>query len=151
MKINLALFDRARLDIKPLADRVNDLDLGNVLDLEVCARVRPELMEVGRCIREAKQKGSAVILFLGAHVLRAGVQRYVIDLMEKGFVSCIGGSGACAIHDYELSLIGATTESVAKYISDGQFGLWRETGELNDIVAQGAKNGLGLGEAVGKA
>jgi hypothetical protein len=59
-------------------------------------------------------------------------------------------NGAGAIHDYELARIGATTESVARYIREGQFGLWRETGELNDIIAEAADQHLGLGENVGR-
>jgi hypothetical protein len=54
------------------------------------------------------------------------------------------------IHDYELARIGATTESVARYIQSGEFGLWRETGELNDWVAEAAREGLGLGENAGR-
>jgi hypothetical protein len=59
-------------------------------------------------------------------------------------------NGAGTIHDYELARIGATCESVAKYIRTGQFGLWRETGEINDAVRSGAARGLGLGESVGR-
>ena len=59
-------------------------------------------------------------------------------------------NGAGVIHDYELARIGATTESVARYIRDGQFGLWRETGELNDWIAEAARLDLGLGENVGR-
>ena len=59
--------------------------------------------------------------------------------------------GAGPIHDFELARIGATTESVARYIRSGEFGLWRETGEMNDIVREGAAAGLGLGESLGKA
>src|SRR5207247_2473431 len=87
---------------------------------------------------------------MGAHVLRAGVQRFIIDLMEKGYLSLVAMNGGGMIHDYEFSLIGATTESVARYISEGQFGLWQETGKLNDIVINGARQGLGLGESVGQ-
>ena len=87
---------------------------------------------------------------MGAHVLRAGVQRYLIDLMEKRLLSCIAMNGAGVIHDFELALIGATTENVAHYIRNGRFGLWRETGRINDIVAEAAKDGIGLGEAVGR-
>jgi len=54
------------------------------------------------------------------------------------------------IHDYELARIGATTESVAKYINEGQFGLWQETGELNEWIAQAADQQFGLGENVGR-
>ena len=59
-------------------------------------------------------------------------------------------NGAGAIHDYELARIGATTESVARYIRTGEFGLWRETGELNDWIREAADCGLGLGENVGR-
>ena len=70
---------------------------------------------------------------MGAHVLRAGVNRHLIDLIERGCIDHIAMNGAGAIHDYELARIGATTESVARYIRTGEFGLWRETGELNDV------------------
>jgi hypothetical protein len=75
----------------------------------------------------------------------------VIDLMERGVLTHIGTNGACAIHDYELALVGATTESVARYIQEGQFGLWAETGQLNDVVREGLVAGMGFGESVGKA
>jgi hypothetical protein len=88
---------------------------------------------------------------MGAHVLRSGVQRYVIDLMERGLLTCLATNGACAVHDFELALIGATTENVSRYIKKGQFGLWRETGMLNEIIKNGAQQEMGLGEAVGKA
>jgi hypothetical protein len=60
-------------------------------------------------------------------------------------------NGAGPIHDWELALIGATTESVARYIQTGEFGLWLETGRMNDVISEGAQAGLGLGEALGKA
>jgi len=87
---------------------------------------------------------------MGAHVLRAGVNRHIIDLLERGALSHIAMNGAGAIHDYELARIGATTESVARYIRSGEFGLWRETGELNDWIREAADLGFGLGENVGR-
>ena len=59
-------------------------------------------------------------------------------------------NGAGLIHDYELARIGATTESVARYIRSGEFGLWRETGELNDWIVEAASLELGLGENAGR-
>ena len=59
-------------------------------------------------------------------------------------------NGAGSIHDYELARIGASTESVARYIRSGEFGLWRETGDLNDIIREAAELSLGLGENVGR-
>jgi hypothetical protein len=87
---------------------------------------------------------------MGAHVLRAGVNRHVIDLMERGFLDHLALNGAGAIHDYELARIGATTESVARYIRTGEFGLWKETGDLNDVVRQARDLSLGLGENIGR-
>jgi hypothetical protein len=83
-------------------------------------------------------------------VLRAGVNRQIIDLVERGLLDHIAMNGAGAIHDYELARIGATTESVARYIRSGEFGLWRETGELNDWIHEAAVEQLGLGENVGR-
>jgi hypothetical protein len=88
---------------------------------------------------------------MGAHVLRAGVQRYLIDLMERGLITHVAMNGAGPIHDWELALIGATTESVARYIRTGEFGLWRETGQMNDVIRTGVTQGLGVGEAIGHA
>src|SRR5262249_37948557 len=110
----------------------------------------PHLGEVAARMAAARANGSARILMMGAHVLRAGVNRQIIDLVERGFISHIAMNGAGAIHDYELARIGATTESVARYIRTGEFGLWRETGELNDWIAEAAAQSLGLGENVGR-
>ena len=145
------LFDRARLAIQPLSQRKHDLTLSNWLALgdPVAAFQHPELGTLARHIVAARHRGAARILMIGGHVLKAGVNRHVIDLMERGFVDHIAMNGACVIHDYELARIGATTESVARYISSGQFGLWRETGELNDLIAKAADQSCGLGETVG--
>jgi len=112
--------------------------------------VAPELGDVADRIVRAREQGAAVVMMMGAHVIRSGVQRYIIDLMERDLVTALAGNGACAIHDYEFALIGATTESVARYIRHGQFGLWRETGRLNDVIAEAASEGVGFGEAVGR-
>ena len=95
-------------------------------------------------------EGAARILMMGAHVIKAGASRYVIDLIERGFITHVAMNGAGSIHDYELARIGASTESVARYIRSGEFGLWRETGDLNDIIREAAELSLGLGENVGR-
>lgn len=142
-------FDCSRLRLLPLAERQNDLDLSVVLPLEPTAGHHPSLGIVARRMRAARDRGAAVVLMLGGHVVRSGVQRYLLDWMANGWISCLAVNGAVAIHDYELALIGATTESVSRYIRDGRFGMWRETGRLNDVVKAGAEAGQGLGEAVG--
>jgi hypothetical protein len=110
----------------------------------------PALPVLTDAMAASVRRRASVILLMGAHVIKQGLSRYVIDLVRRGWVSAVAMNGACAVHDYELARFGATTESVARYISEGQFGLWQETGDLNDIVRAGDAEGLGFGEAVGR-
>ncbi len=130
MASKYAVFDRSRLVVKPLAERAHDLHLDRWLSLDdpTPPFTHPQLAEVAQRIVNAKTSGAARILMMGAHVLRAGVNRHLIDLIEHGFLDHVAMNGAGLIHDYELARIGATTESVARYIRTGEFGLWRETG-----------------------
>jgi hypothetical protein len=152
MKSKFEVFDRSRLLIKPLAEREHDLKLDHWLALDdpTPEFAHPQLADVGRRIRAARESGAARILMMGAHVIRAGVNRHIIDLLERGAIDHLALNGAGAIHDYELARIGATSESVARYIRTGEFGLWRETGELNDWIRQAATLELGLGENIGR-
>jgi len=145
-------FDRSRLLIKPLAERQHDLHLDRWLSLAdpTPPFEHPDLATVAARLSAAKPAGAARILMMGAHVLRSGVNRHIIDLVERGFIDHIAMIGAGAIHDYELARFGATTESVDRYIRTGEFGLWRETGELNDWIREAAAESLGLGENVGR-
>jgi hypothetical protein len=146
-------FDRSQLHIQPLANRQHDLDRSVIVPLDAPEPDfhHPALPVLGRRLVEARAKGRSRLLMMGAHVLRAGVVRYLIDLMQRGLLSHIAVNGAGPIHDWEFSLIGASTESVARYISSGEFGLWAETGRMNDVIAAGAKAGLGMGECLGRA
>jgi len=145
-------FDRSRLQIKPLSERQHDLHLDRWMDLddEPPSYEHEQLAQVADRLHRAKSAGAARVLIMGAHVIRAGVNRHIIDLMERGFIDHVAMNGAGVIHDYELARIGATTESVDRYIRTGEFGLWRETGEINDWVTEAADLSLGLGENVGR-
>src|SRR5262245_44160588 len=106
-------FDRSRLRIRPLAERNHDLDLSALLSLDapVPDFDHPALAVLAARLLAAQKAGAARILMMGAHVLRAGVQRYLIDWMERGHIDHLAFNGAGPIHDWELALIGATTES----------------------------------------
>ncbi|MGY4706571.1 hypothetical protein ACVNPS_02295 [Candidatus Bipolaricaulota sp. J31] len=145
-------FPRERLELLPLTERKHDMTLEDVLplDWEPPPYENPDLVRVAERIAAARRAGRPVVMLMGAHVIKRGLSRFVIDLMERGILTHVGGNGACAIHDYELALIGATTESVARYLPEGRFGLWRETGGINEAVNAGAREGLGFGAAVGR-
>ena len=146
-------FKRSKLKILPLNNRIHDIDIFSIRELGNNSFTSPSLNKVAEGIKETRQAGKATVLMIGAHVIRSGVQQYLIDLLEGGYISCIAMNGGGMIHDFELALIGATTENVARYIREGQFGLWEETGQINDIINQAFRkdNTIGMGEAVGKA
>jgi len=145
-------FDRSRLCLKPLDQRVHDLDHDIFLRIDdpIPEYTSNDLAILANHIIQAKKNNATVMMMIGAHVIRRGVNPFLIDLMQNGFISLIGTNGACAIHDMEFAMIGQTTESVARYIQEGQFGLWKETGRVNDAAVIAASNGFGLGEAIGK-
>ena len=148
-----AQFDRTRLLLQPLAARQHDLLVDQLAQLgdPRPAFDHPALPILARRMLAARDAGASVILMMGAHVIKCGLARYVIDLMERGVIGGVALNGAGSIHDYELALVGGTSESVARYIRTGEFGLWQETGALNAFAAQAAAEGIGLGEAVGRA
>ena len=144
-------FDRSRLNLLPIDQREHDLDLSVMMDVnEKPAFSHPTIDLLAGRIREARKQNAAVLMMMGAHVIRAGAAPLLIKLMEQGWITHFAFNGAGGIHDFELAMIGATTESVAKYISEGQFGLWQEDARYNEAVNLGVKEGLGFGEALGK-
>ena len=149
MQYSYPIFDRSQLRLRSLSERVHDMTLETIMDLQGVNKIISPFPDIGKAIRFAKSNGSAIIMIMGAHVIRSGVQRFIIDLMEKGFISCMAFNGAGIIHDFELALIGATTENVRHYIEDGKFGLWKETGVLNDIITQAAADNQGAANSVG--
>jgi len=146
-------FDRIKLKIRSLEERIHDLDIDVIKPLKSLKSYNKLFRNIAKRILVSKKKGSEIILMMGAHVIRAGTQNYLIDLMKRGYISCIAMNGACMIHDFEFAMISATTENVAHYIKNGRFGLWKETGILNDIINQAYREdrSVGMGEAVGKA
>jgi hypothetical protein len=151
------MFDRKKIKLKSLVERKHDLDLSVIKQLTPSDSINPSLVEELRQAAEkitlARNNKNSIILIIGAHVIRSGVQNHIIDWMKNGYINCLAMSGAGAIHDFELALIGATTENVVQYIKKGEFGMWKETGRLNDIVNEGYRRykGCGMGEAIGKA
>jgi len=142
------LFNTKKLNLSPIANRESQLSLSNILPIQHSIKIKKEFNIIANKIIEAKKKGASIILIIGAHVIRSGLQRYLIDLMQKGYISCIAMNGAGIIHDFEFALIGKTTEKVADYIKNGRFGFWEETAQINDIIFKDSENGIGL--AVGK-
>ena len=145
--------DRRRLQILPLVEREHKMTVADIypLDAETPPYENDDLRIVADRIIQAHQSGKQVIWMMGAHVMRRGNSRYIIDLMERGVLTHLATNGAGAIHDFELALIGATLEDVERYIWDGKFGNWEETGRyINDAITRGYHDKIGFGEAIGR-
>lgn len=108
------------------------------------------LRAVAAAIATAHRQSRPVIVGIGAHVIKVGLNPVIVNLMERGIVTAVAMNGAGIIHDFELALTGHTSEDVEAEIDDGRFGMAEDTGRiLNEAIARGAQNGQGLGEAVG--
>lgn len=111
-----------------------------------------DLKAITAAIVKACQDDKTVVLGMGAHVIKVGLNPLIIDLMERGVVSAVAMNGAGIIHDFELAYAGCTSEDVAASLSSGSFGMARETGEfLGQAIAKAGEARRGLGRAVGNA
>ncbi len=146
------LFDRNELELGPLAERGHDLTAAACRQLADPFEPyrHDEFDELCDQLAAARRAGRPVLVMIGGHPIKLGLNRYLIDLMERGLVTHLATNGAGIIHDFELALGGGTSEDVPKWIRVGRFGLWRETSQLNDIIVEAARRGEGLGEAVGR-
>ena len=99
----------------------------------------------------AHRNKKPVIVMMGGHVIKCGLSLLLIDLVKRGVITGFAFNGASSIHDFEIALIGETSEDVAAYLQDGQFGMWEETGRLmNEATQRAADTGIGMGEALGR-
>ena len=147
-----SLFDRKQLLLAPVAGRQSDVRAERVAQLGNSSEflATREVQAVAAGIRQARFAGRPLVLMIGGHPIKLGLSRFLIDLIEKGFISCLATNGAGLIHDFELACMGETSEDVARWIRVGQFGLWQETGRLNEIAIEAASRGEGFGEAIGR-
>lgn len=145
-------FDRSRLLIKPIKERQSDVFIKNFKKFGEPLEPfeHPALSALADAIIRAREREASVMMMYGAHVIRTGCGMHMIEMMKRGMITHFATNGAGSIHDYEMALRGETCESVARYISEGQFGLWKECGDVNDIIRDGVKDGLGWGEALGR-
>jgi hypothetical protein len=110
-----------------------------------------DLLEVASKIALSKATGKEIIWMTGAHPIKVGLSKIMIDLINNGFVSHIACNGACIIHDIEMAFFGRTSEEVSETLKNGSFGMVEETPRLIFEAARLAgENGLGLGEGIGK-
>jgi len=108
------------------------------------------LRDVIEAIVKARLAGKAVAVGMGAHPTKVGLNPVLVDLMERRVITALALTGAVIIHDFELAMMGHTSEEVDTEINTGRFGMAEETGRLlNEAITRGVRKGLGIGEALG--
>ena len=110
-----------------------------------------DLPELVRRLAKAHRAGRPLLMGMGAHVIKVGLNPVIIDLMERSIITGLAMNGACIIHDAEIAMAGSTSEEVGDVLGDGAFGAAKETGEvLNAAISLGAREDIGMGPAVGE-
>jgi hypothetical protein len=99
----------------------------------------------------ARERGKQVVFALGGHVIKCGLQPVIKSLIDADVITAVAMNGSASIHDFEVSLIGATSEDVGAVLHSGDFGFSEETGGgMNRALKEGLAKGLGFGEAIGR-
>jgi hypothetical protein len=110
-----------------------------------------DLRELLSALQRAKKQQRAILWGMGGHVVKTGLGPVLIDLMRRGFVSGVAMNGAALIHDFEIAMVGNTSEDVEAGIGKGQFGMAQETGiYINEIARLAHRIRIGYGEAAGQ-
>lgn len=152
------IFDSTKINTYPLSQRTNKVKLADIVDpnsvneslLDVPQHVKKNIEKVAKAIVSARSKNKPVVFFSGAHLIKNGLSRFVIELVKNDIITLVAGNAATAIHDFELALIGETSEYVPHALGKGQFGMAYEFGYINTAISKGNQYKLGFGESLGK-
>ena len=148
----------------PLQDRINKVSVDDFatlpeseIDLSSFLGSLPKILKAADFLAlvddivAAYQNKKPVIVMMGGHVIKCGLSPLLMDLVKRGVITGFAFNGASSIHDFEIALIGETSEDVSAYLQTGKFGMWEETGRLMNTAIQCAwDTGIGMGEALGK-
>ena len=152
----MEIFDKSKIKTKPLKERNSKSDLSIFIDPdsqppEITPDQKQKIKQIAKQILSAKQNNKSRILTFGAHLLKNGMSKVIIKMIEEKYITHLASNGATAIHDWELAFHGKTEEDVRHYVKEGQFGIWEETGKYqNQALQEGAQNNLGYGESIAK-
>lgn len=151
-------FDSSQIKTYPVSERTNKVkltDLKHPEDVreskyEVADELEKKIEKVAIAIADARKAGRPVLLFTGAHLVKNGLSPLIGDLIKRNAFSIISGNGATSIHDFELALMGETSEYVPAALEKGQFGMAYEFNFINAALSVGNSKALGYGESIGR-
>lgn len=157
--------DLSAVTTYPIAERKNKVSLANDFAGEISAGMSVASLlaalpnqlggesfnAVIDAVVRARKKDRPVVLAIGGHVIKCGLQPVLKRLIDAGIVTAVAMNGSATVHDYEISLIGETSEDVGAVLHCGTFGMAEETGrDINGALKAGVAQGLGYGESLGR-
>jgi hypothetical protein len=150
-------FPADRIGTYPVSGRANRVTLADLVDPKAVLQkehgldgMETTVTELAELIGMAVRTGHPVVCFIGAHVVKNGLGPLLVDLIRRRIVTLVATNGAGAIHDFELALIGQTSEHVPRALPEGKFGMAKEFGYINATLAEGEGRQLGFGESLGR-
>lgn len=152
------IFDPSKINTYPVSGRNNKVKLNDLVNPENIDEINIEISEeteeriyfLAKEIVSAREKDEPVIFFTGAHLVKNGLSKLLGELIKKDLFTMISGNAATSIHDFELGLIGETSEYVPQALEKGQFGMAYEFNFINAALILGNKHKLGYGESIGR-
>jgi hypothetical protein len=146
------MLDFTRIKTFPIRERENKFHLKDMLlPGKYLAGEMDNIAPVAERIAAARKNGRKTLLQMGAAVVKEGCGPLIIDLMQRGYIHHVAGNGAVSIHDFEIALIGETSEHVPDGLRNGTFGMAEETGRMmNEAINRGGPEGRGLGWSIGR-
>jgi hypothetical protein len=128
-------------------------DVGmKVADAAGAAESAESIERLADRIVASRRAGHSVVVGMGAHAVKLGLGPHIADLIDRDVVTAVAMNGACAFHDMELAVFGATSEDVATELPAGRFGFADEPSRFyNDAASEAASAGSGLGHTLSRA
>ena len=146
------MIDLKSIKTIPIEKRKNKFKIEDMISLDSKVDFSDDkLNDLSIKIIDSFKKKKPIILMMGAHLIKVGCSLFIIELMKKGIIKHIAMNGAGPIHDFEIALIGQTSEYVEQNIENGTFGMSYETGKIiNDSIKEGSDANLGYGLSIGR-
>lgn len=151
----MKIFDKTKIKTKSLKERQSKSEIEKIavnpdaIPEKLESEKQELIQKIAQQIVNSRKNKKPVILTFGAHLIKNGLSPIIIKMIEKDYLTHLATNGAGSIHDWEFAFQGKTEEDVRKYLLEGQFGIWEETGKyINLAVILGALKNKGYGESI---
>lgn len=147
----MSYVDIKKIRTIPISARKNKIAIKDFIgiDNDMPIMQNPSLKILSNAIADASKNNKEVIFMMGAHSIKVGLSDIINDLINRGIITHLAVNGAFPIHDFEIALIGATSEYVENTIENGTFGMSEETGSMMNMAINNYCD-LGFGQAIAK-